>query len=102
MVAVDPIQNLVFVTQDDTDTTGGSPSHDGPPSPQMEKVFVYDPETGDWVDELEIPVQQDPERGIAFDPARRRLYVSNRISDTVTVIQAIRKVYLPIIMKSSS
>jgi len=102
MVAVDPIQNLVFVTQDDTNTTGGSSSHDGPPTPQMEKVFVYDPETGNWVDELEITVQQDPERGIAFDPVRYRLYVSNRISDTVTVIQMIRKVYLPIIMKSSS
>lgn len=103
MVAVDPIQNLVFVTQDDTNATGGSPSsHDGPPSPQMEKVLIYDPETNDWVDELEITVQQDPERGIAFDPVRGRLYVSNRISDTVTVIQAIRKVYLPIIMKSSS
>jgi YVTN family beta-propeller protein len=102
MVAVDPIQNLVFVTQDDTDATGGLPSHDGPPTPQMEKVLIYDPQTNDWVDELEITVQQDPERGIAFDPARRRLYVSNRISDTVTVIQAIRKVYLPIIMKSSS
>jgi YVTN family beta-propeller protein len=102
MVAVDPIQNLVFVTQDDTDTTGGLPSHDGPPSPQMEKVLIYDPETNDWVDELEITVQQDPERGMAFDPAGRRLYVSNRISDTVTVIQIIGKVYLPIILKSSS
>ena len=85
MVAVDPSQNLVFVTQNDGQT-----------------VFLYDPETGDWVDELEITVQQDPERGIAFDPVRHRLYVSNRISDTVTVIQTSRKVYFPIIMKSFS
>ncbi|MDH4138258.1 MAG: YncE family protein [Anaerolineae bacterium] len=102
MVAVDPSQNLVFVTQDDTNTTGSSSSHDDPPTPQMEKVFVYDPETGDWIDELEITVQQDPERGIAFDPVRHRLYVSNRRSDTVTVIQTIRKVYLPVVMKSFS
>jgi YVTN family beta-propeller protein len=102
MVAVDPDQDLVFVTQDDTDTLGGSPSHDGPPSPDMEKVFVYDPETNDWVNELEITVQQDPERGIAFDPVRHRLYVSNRISDTVTVIQTMRKLYFPIILKSFS
>ena len=102
MVAVDPIQNLVFVTQDDTNTTGSSPSHDDPPTPQMEKVLVYDPETNDWVDELEITVQQDPERGIAFDPVKNRLYVSNRISDTVTVIQGTRKIYLPIIMRSFS
>jgi YVTN family beta-propeller protein len=95
MVAVDPIQNLVFVTQDETAT---SPD----PDPEGEHVFVYDPDTNDWVDELEITVQQDPERGIAFDPVRRRLYVSNGRSDTVTVIQIIGKVYLPIIMKSSS
>lgn len=98
MVAVDPDQNLVFVTQDDTATTGGSDNND--PTPQMEKVFIYDPETNDWVGE--ITVQQDPERGIAFDPVRHRLYVSNRISDTVTVIQTIRKLYFPIIMKSFS
>ena len=103
MVAVDPIQNLVFVTQDDTHTTGSSSSHDAPPTPQMEKVFVYDPETGNWVDELEITVQQDPERGIAFDPVRHRLYVSNRRSNTVTVIQEILcQLYFPLIMKSSS
>jgi YVTN family beta-propeller protein len=83
MVAVDPSQNLVFVTQNDGQT-----------------VFVYDPEAGDWVDELEITVQQDPERGIAFDPVRHRLYVSNRISNTVTVIQTSRKLYFPLIMKS--
>jgi DNA-binding beta-propeller fold protein YncE len=100
MVAVDPIQNLVFVTQEDV--KGGTPPGDGDPDPEMEKVLIYDPETNDWVDELEITVQQDPERGIAFDPVRRRLYVSNRRSDTVTVIQAIRQVYLPFIMKSSS
>ncbi len=68
----------------------------------MEKVFVYDPEANDWVGELEITVQQDPERGIAFDPVRHRLYVSNRRSDTVTVIQMIRKLYCPLIMKSFS
>jgi YVTN family beta-propeller protein len=85
MVAVDPNQNLVFATEGDGQT-----------------VFVYDPETGKWVDELEITVQQDPERGIAFDPVRHRLYVSNRMSDTVTVIQGTRKIYLPIIMRSFS
>jgi YVTN family beta-propeller protein len=101
MVAVDAAQNLVFVPQDDV--TGGTPPGDGDPGPELEKVFVYDPETGDWVDELEITVQQDPERGIAFDPVRHRLYVSNRRSDTVTVIQTMmHELYFPIIMKSFS
>ena len=104
MVAVDPAQNLVFVTQDDLNTLGDDPggTHHSPPTEEMEKVFVYDPETGDWVDELEITVQQDPERGIAFDPVRHRLYVSNRRSNTVTVIQESIKFYFPIIMKASS
>lgn len=93
MVAVDSGNNLVFVTEDEPDAS---------PTGALEHVLVFDAEAGDWVDELEITVQQDPERGIAFDPVRHRLYVSNRISDTVTVIQTIRKVYLPIIMKSSS
>jgi YVTN family beta-propeller protein len=100
MVAVDAAQNLVFVPQDDV--TGGTPPGDGDPGPELEKVFVYDPETSDWVGEFEITVQQDPERGIAFDPVRHRLYVSNRRSNTVTVIQTIRELYFPIIMKSFS
>jgi YVTN family beta-propeller protein len=93
MVAVDSYDKLVFVTQDEPNAS---------PTGDPEHVFVFDAETGDWVEKLKITVQQDPERGIAFDPARRRLYVSNRRSDTVTVIQIIGKVYLPIIMKSSS
>ena len=93
MVAVDPIQNLVFVTEDEPDAS---------PTDDPEHVFVFDADAGDWADEPEITVQQDPERGIAFDPVRHRLYVSNRRSDTVTVIQTIRKLYFPIIMKSFS
>jgi YVTN family beta-propeller protein len=93
MVAVDPGQNLVFVTEDEPDAS---------PTSALEHVLVFDAEAGGWVDELEITVQQDPERGIAFDPARHRLYVSNRISDTVTVIQTMRELYFPIIMKSFS
>jgi YVTN family beta-propeller protein len=91
MVAVDSDNNLVFVTKDEPDAS---------PTGDPEHVFVFDAEAGDWADELEITVQQDPERGIAFDPVRHRLYVSNRVSDTVTVIQTSRKLYFPIIMKS--
>jgi YVTN family beta-propeller protein len=95
MVAVDSDNDLVFVTEDETEAP---PDPDGDP----EHVFVFDAEAGDWVDEFTMDVQQDPERGIAFDPARHRLYVSNRRSDTVTVIQMIRELYFPIIMKSFS
>lgn len=100
MVAVDPDNNLVFVTQDDLNTLGTSGTHHDDPTPEMEKVFVYDPETESWVGEIDV--QQDPERGIAFDPVRHRLYVSNRRSNTVTVIQTSRKLYFPIIMKAFS
>jgi YVTN family beta-propeller protein len=93
MVAIDSGNNLVFVTEDEPDAS---------PTSALEHVLVFDAEAGDWVDELEITVQQDPQRGIAFDPVRHRLYVSNRISDTVTVIQTMRKLYFPIILKSFS
>jgi len=95
MVAVDSENNFVFVTEDETET---SPD----PDPEGEHVFVFDAETGNWVGEFTMDVEDDPERGIAFDPTRHRLYVSNRRSNTVTVIQTIRKLYFPIIMKSFS
>ena len=94
MVAVDTAQNLVFVTKDEPEAS---------PTGDLEHVFVFDAETGNWVGEFTMDVQQDPEQGIAFDPVRHRLYVSNRRSNTVTVIQEIFcRVYFPLIMKASS
>ncbi|MFB0537721.1 MAG: YncE family protein [Anaerolineae bacterium] len=94
MVAVDSYNQLVFVTEDEPDAS---------PTGALEHVLVFDAEAGDWVDEFEITVQQDPERGMAFDPVKNRLYVSNRISNTVTVIgESVGEIYLPIIMRSFS
>ena len=104
MAAIDPFMNLVFVTQDDLNTMGSDPTHHHDPTPAMEKVFIYDTETESWAsDFISMTVQQDPERGIAFDLGRHRLYVSNRRSNTVTVIQEILcDNYMPVIMKPSS
>jgi YVTN family beta-propeller protein len=106
MAAIDPFLNLVFVTQDDLNTMGSDPdgSHHAPPTAEMENVLTYDLETENWAsDFITMPVQQDPERGIAFDTVRHRLYVSNRRSNTVTVIEeTLCKDYMPIIMKSFS
>jgi YVTN family beta-propeller protein len=96
MVAVDPDERLLFVTQNQT--TNCNPLTDGAP----EKLYIYDLQAGDWFTTT-LTLGQDPDQGIAIDTSRKRLYVTNRCSNTLSVISYgdAYKVYLPLIQAGS-
>jgi DNA-binding beta-propeller fold protein YncE len=92
MVAIDPNRRLLFVTQHQT--TDCNPSTDGNP----EKLYIYDLQAESWLTTT-VTLGQDPDKGIAIDTDRRRLYVTNRCSNTLSVIEYGVYLYLPIIMR---
>jgi YVTN family beta-propeller protein len=92
MVAVDPAERLLFVTEWQGSACSGSGG----------RLFIYDLEAGDWLTTT-LTLGSNPDQGMAIDTSRKRLYVTNRCSDTLSVISYGReyKVYLPLILGGS-
>jgi DNA-binding beta-propeller fold protein YncE len=80
LVAIDSNARLLFATQNQTTATC-NPLTNGAP----EKLYIYDLQSKSWLTNT-LTLGQDPDGGIAIDTSRKRLYVSNRCSDTLSVI----------------
>jgi YVTN family beta-propeller protein len=93
MVAIDPDRRLLFVTQNQVTDCSSS----GDP----EKLYIYDLLAESWL-AVTVTLGQDPDQGIAIDTNRRRLYVTNRCSDSLSVIEyGASPTYLPLIVKET-
>jgi DNA-binding beta-propeller fold protein YncE len=89
MVAVDPDERLLFVSE-----WQGSAC-----SSNRGRLFIYNLEAGEWLTTT-LTLGSNPDQGIAIDTGRKRLYVTNRCSNTLSVVSYGReyKVYLPLIV----
>jgi hypothetical protein len=91
MLALDPSVRLLFATEwqgTDCNSQGG-------------RLFIYDLEAEEWLSTV-LTLESNPDQGIAIDTGRRRLYVTNRCSNSLSVIEyGIAPIYLPLIMKEA-
>jgi hypothetical protein len=90
MLALDSKARLLFATE----WQGTACSSQGG------RLFIYDLGAEEWLSTV-LTLESNPDQGIAIDTSRRRLYVTNRCSNSLSVIEYGTHVYLPLIMKKA-
>lgn len=90
MLAVDSRARLLFATEWQGDAC----------SSQGGRLFIYDLGAEAWFDPV-LTLGSNPDQGIAIDTSRRRLYVTNRCSNSLSVVEYGSVVYLPLILKDA-
>jgi YVTN family beta-propeller protein len=80
MVGVNADTHFVYATQDEDDSY--------PTRWQLENVFIYayKPDKGRLESTRGFAIGNDPEAGLAIDSGRNRVYVANRMDNTVAVL----------------
>jgi YVTN family beta-propeller protein len=90
MLALDSKARLLFATE----WQGTACSSQGG------RLFIYDLGAEEWLATV-LTLESNPDQGIAIDTGRRRLYVTNRCGNSLSVIEYGTHVYLPLVMKKA-